>query len=126
MKSQVRYNCAYRNRLSTHQVTPTIKRIIGHSLDNDARVVSAGLILVSRDGNLWQAIGRAGDLNRVGADPNHSVAVVPQDLLSLDLQHSRDTSIGRFDIGIGYEQREIVATGDSSSDVRGFVRWTSR
>jgi hypothetical protein len=120
-----RPNCAYRNRLYPSGYTYS-KRIIGHSLDNDARVVSASLILVSRAGDLWQAIGRAGDLNRVGADANHSVAVVPQDLLSLDLQHSRITSIGRFDIGIGYEQREIMATGDSTSDVRGFVRWTSR
>ncbi|MGB5411920.1 MAG: capsule assembly Wzi family protein, partial [Woeseiaceae bacterium] len=90
VKSEVLYNCAYRNSIYRSGYTFN-KRIVGHGLDNDARVVSAGLILVSRDGNLWQAIGRAGDLNRVGADQNHSVATVPQDLLSLDLQHSRST-----------------------------------
>jgi hypothetical protein len=125
VKREVLYNCAYRNSIYRSGYTYN-KRIVGHGLDNDARVVSAGLILVSRSGDLWQAIGRAGDLNRVGLDANHSVATEPQDLLSLDLQHSRSTRLGRFDIGIGYEQREIVATGASSSDARGYVRWTSR
>jgi hypothetical protein len=54
------------------------------------------------------------------------VAVVPQDLVSFDVQHSRSTKIGRFDIGIGYERREIQATGDSMDDTRAFLRWTSR
>ena len=79
-----------------------------------------------RVGNSWQVVGRAGELNRVGSDPQHSVAVDPQDMASVDIQHSRNTRFGRFDIGIGYEQREIMATGESADDTRGFIRWTSR
>jgi len=46
--------------------------------------------------------------------------------MSFDIQHSRYTKIGRFDIGVGYEEREIKATGDSTDDTRAFIRWTSR
>jgi hypothetical protein len=51
--------------------------------------------------------------------------VVPQDLASFDIQHSRSTKFGRFDLGIGYERREIMATGDNTDETRGFIRWTS-
>ena len=101
-------------------------RIIGHGLDNDARVISAGVVVMTDAGNSWQLLGRAGDLNKVGRDEDHTVAIEPQDLMSFDIQHSRHTKIGRFDIGVGYEEREIKATGNSADDTRAFIRWTSR
>jgi len=119
-----RFDCAYRQGI--YQSGYTYEgRIIGHGLDNDARVVSAGVVIVGGEGNTWHVLGRTGDLNRVGDDPDHSVAVTPQELLSLDIQHSRSTKIGRFDVGLGYERREDVATAASSSDTRAYVRWTS-
>jgi hypothetical protein len=96
VKSEVRYNCGYRQSIYESGYT-YYGRIIGHGLDNDALVYSAGLVIVSSEGNTWQFLGRTGELNRVGADPDHSVAVVPQDLVSFDVQHSRSTKIGRFD-----------------------------
>jgi hypothetical protein len=124
VKSEVRYNCGYRQSIYESGYT-YYGRIIGHGLDNDALVYSAGLVVVSSEGNSWQLLGRVGELNRVGADPDHSVAVVPQDLASFDIQHSRSTKFGRFDLGIGYERREIMATGDNTDETRGFIRWTS-
>ena len=119
-----RFDCAYRQGIYESGYTYE-GRIIGHGLDNDARVVSAGVVIVSSEGNSWHVLGRMGDLNRVGDDPDHSVAVTPQELTSLDIQHSRSTTIGRFDVGLGYERREDVATSASSGDTRAFVRWTS-
>jgi hypothetical protein len=124
VKSDVIYNCAYRNGIYQSGYT-YYKRIIGHGLDNDARVISAGVVVVTEAGNSTQVLGRYGDLNRVGDDPDHSVAIEPQELASIDIQHSRYTRYGRFDIGIGFERREIAATGDNTSDTRGFIRWTS-
>ena len=124
VKSTVRYNCAYRNGIYKSGYTYE-GRIIGHGLDNDALVYSAGLIVVNTEGDSWQLLGRIGELNRVGSDPNHSVAVLPQDLASIEIQHGRNTKFGRFDLGLGYEQREELASGDDSSEVRAFVRWTS-
>ena len=122
VKSEVLYNCAYRQ--SIYRSGYTYKgRIIGHGLDNDGRVVSAGAIVADSHGNTWFLLGRFGDLNRVGSDPNHTVSIDPADLLSIDLQHSRTTRYGRFDIGIGHERRKNVATGVESNDTRGFLRW---
>ncbi len=73
VKSTVLYNCAYRNGIYQSGYN-YYGRIVGHGLDNDARVVSAGVVVVSSEGNSWQVLGRFGDLNRVGDDPQHSVA----------------------------------------------------
>ncbi len=124
VKGTVLYGCAYRQGIYQSGYT-YYGRIIGHGLDNDARVVSAGVVVVSADGRAWQAVGRIGELNRVGSDPNHSVAVNPEDLASIDLQYSFPSKIGTFDIGAGYERREELASGIESSDTRGFLRWTS-
>jgi hypothetical protein len=122
VKSNVLYNCAYRSGIY-ESVYTYYRRVVGHGLDNDARVISAGFVVVTKAGNSWQVIGRAGDLNRVGSDPNHSVAVEPQDLVSIDLRYTFLTGIGTFDIGAGFERREIVATGADNSDTRGFLQW---
>jgi len=124
VKSTKRFNCAYRQAI--YQSGYTYEgRIIGHGLDNDARVVSAGVVVVNSEGNSFHVFARVGDLNRVGDDPNHSVAVTPQELASLDIQYAHSTKIGRFDLGLGYERREDIATAASSSDTRAYIRWTS-
>jgi hypothetical protein len=56
---------------------------------------------------------------------DHSVAVIPQELASIDLQYSFLSKIGTFDIGAGFERREEIVSGIETSDTRGFVRWTS-
>ncbi len=120
-----RFDCAYRQGI--YQSGYTYEgRIIGHGLDNDARVVSAGVVIVSSEGNSWHVLGRMGDLNRVGDDPDHSVAVTPQELVSLDIQYSFLSKIGTFDLGAGFERREDMATAASSSDTRAYLRWTSK
>jgi len=101
-------------------------RIIGHGLDNDALVYSAGVVVVSAEGNSWQVLGRIGDLNRVGPELQHSVAQVPTEMASIDIQHTRTTKIGQFNIGLGFERREDMATGANTRDARGFLQWTSR
>jgi capsule assembly protein Wzi len=125
VKSKVIYGCGYRQ--SIYQSGYTYRGlIIGHGLDNDALVYSAGVVVVSEVGNSWQVLGRFGDLNRVGPDPQHSVARFPTEMASIDIQHSRSTKIGRFDLGLGFERREDMATGANTRDARGFLQWTSR
>jgi hypothetical protein len=124
LKSNVGYGCAYRNDLYPSGYTH-YGRIIGHGLDNDGRVVSAGIVVVNPEGNTWNVVTRLGELNRVGQDPNHSVAPQPQDLASIDIEYSFPSKFGTFDIGGGYERREEIASGIETSDTRGFIRWTS-
>ncbi|MDH4073426.1 MAG: capsule assembly Wzi family protein [Gammaproteobacteria bacterium] len=125
LKSNVGYGCAYRNTNLYPAGYTYYRRIIGHGLDNDALVYSAGFIVVNADGNAWNVLARLGELNRVGPDANHSVAPLPQDLASIDIQYSFPSRIGTFDLGAGYERREELASGIETSDTRGFLRWTS-
>ncbi len=119
------YDCAYRHGIYQSGYTYR-RRIIGHGLDNDALVYSAGLVLLNDAGNAWHVLARHGDLNRVGTDLNHSVAVVPTEIASIDLQHSRRTRIGQFDLGLGFERLDSSVPGTNTREVRGYVQWQSR
>jgi len=125
VKNTVRYGCGYRHSIYRSGYTYRGK-IIGHGLDNDALVTSLGVVVVGSEGNSWQVLGRVGDVNRVGPEATHTVALVPEELASIDIQHSRSTRFGQFDIGLGYERREDMATSVTTGDARGFLRWTSR
>jgi hypothetical protein len=124
VKQTVLYDCAYRQNIYKSGYTHRA-RIIGHGLDRDALVISAGVVGVTPNGNSWQVLGRLGELNRVGAEPDHTVAPEPQELASIDVQYSRITTIGQFEFGLGFEQREVIGTGVETSDTRGFLQWTS-
>ena len=123
LKSEPLWGCGYRQRIYESRYT-YYRRIIGHGLDNDARVVSLGGVVVSEAGNSWHVLGRIGELNKVGVDPDHSVAITPQDLASIDIQHRRYTKFGQIDVGIGFERREDIATGVNVRDTRGYLQWT--
>jgi hypothetical protein len=122
IKSDPLWGCGYRQAIYESGYS-YYGRIIGHGLDNDARVISGGVMFVTEAGNSWQVLGRVGDLNRVGSDAGHTVSVDPADMASIDIQHTRDTRIGRFDIGVGFERREDTASGTNTRDARGFLRW---
>ena len=125
VKSVVLYNCAYSQAI--YQSGYRYRgRTIGHGADNDARLVSAGLIVVDADDTQWRGLVRFGDLNRGGAlDARHSLTPTPQDILSVDLSHSRVFSFGVIDVGAGYEQIDDIASGNSSSDSRLYLQWRS-
>ena len=125
LKNKIRYNCAYRQEIYKSGYTYK-DRIIGHGLDNDASVYSFGVVLVGPKDNFWHLTGRFGNLNKVGSDNNHSVAVNPQYIKSFDVQRSWFTSIGLFKIGFGLESREIVSSGENLTHSRGFISWFNK
>jgi len=125
VKSEVLYNCGYRQLIYKSGYTYR-GRIIGHGADNDARLVSAGWLMVDASDRQWRALLRFGDLNRAGAaDPVHTLTPTPQDIVSLDLSHSRVFPFGVVDVGAGFEQIADAASGGSTSDGRIYVQWRS-
>ena len=50
---------------------------------------------------------------------------VPQELLDLQVTHERMTKYGRFHAGLGYGRLEDLETGTSTSEVSGFIQWSS-
>ena len=124
-KSDEIFNCAY-----NHGIYKTgyryRSRTIGHGADNDARIVSAGILLVNANDTQWRGLVRYGELNRGGGpDIRNSLTPTRQDLASVDISHSRVFSFGVIDLGAGYERLDDDASGTSSSDSRLYLQWRS-
>lgn len=102
-------------------------RPVGHGADRDAELVSIGFILTGDTDTTWEFLARTGELNRFGvSDFPHSITPTRLDIDSIDLRYTKATAIGTFYLGLGYESLDDPATGESTSDTRGFLRWTSR
>jgi hypothetical protein len=119
------FNCAYNH--SIYRTGYRYRgRAIGHGIDNDARVVSSALVLIDDSEKQWRAQLRAGKLNRGGApDMRNSLTAVPQDIVSMDLSHSRVFRYGILEFGLGYEERDTALAG-RESDIRFFLDWHSK
>jgi hypothetical protein len=124
-KSDEIFNCAYNHGI--YQTGYRFRsRTIGHGADNDARLISAGLILVDADDTQWRGTARFGALNRGGPpDSRNTLTPTRQDLVSIDLSHSRVFPFGVVDVGAGYEQIDDDVSGGSSSDGRLYLQWRS-
>jgi len=123
--TEKRFNCAYNHSIYTTGYRYE-GRVIGHTLDNDARVVTVGGVIVDDKENSWQANIRTGELNRGGnRDPNNTVSVLPQDVLSVEIVHHRRLDFGRLEIGVGYDDFSGNAEQPASNEVRAFIQWRS-
>ena len=119
------FNCAYNH--SIYQTGYRYRsRTIGHGADNDARIVSAGILLVDGNDTQWRGLVRFGDLNHGGGpDIRNTLTPTRQDLASIDISHSRVFSFGVIDLGAGYERLDDDASGTSSSNGRLYLQWRS-
>ena len=82
-------------------------------------------MVVGRDDNRFGAIFRAGNLNRGGGfDARNTVTPVALDLLSIDLEYSREFGGGRVEIGAGFQGLENVAGGSTTTDLRAYLSWS--
>ena len=119
-------NCAYNH--SIYQTGYRYQgRAIGHGMDGDGLSYAFGSTLLQSAGHVWNVSLRYMELNRVGApDARHTLTATPQELMDVQLSHERTTRFGRFHVGVGYSRLDDEATGESSSEAHGFVRWSSQ
>jgi len=124
-ESSVIFDCAY-----NHSIYETGYRYrgrpIGHGADNDARLVSLGLVAIDEDETEWAATLRAGDLNYGGQpDPRNTLTPTPQTIVSVDLRHARVFTIGELSASVGYEQIDDEVSEITSDEFRFFLQWRS-
>lgn len=112
------YNCAYRNGIYP-QGYAYRGRIIGHSMDNDGRMMTIGVALRRPDGDFYSLALRKIELNRDGGP--HSISTAPVSLRNVELRHSRTWGAGKIDVGVGYDDGQAAAF---DSKVRGFLTWS--
>ena len=119
-------DCAYRHPLFLTGYRYK-QRSIGHAADADGRSYSIGSTLVQSAGHTWNATLRYMEIKRDGSpDPRHTLSPTPQELVDIQITHERETHFGRFYAGLGYERLDDQASGQTSSDVSGFIQWSSR
>jgi len=124
-ESSKRFNCAY-NHGNYRTGYRYRDRSIGHGADGDAELISVGTTLVDTEITQWHGVLRVGELNRGGGpDPFHSLTPTPQDILSIDVSHSRAFPFGTIEIGAGYEELDDEASGETFSDGRFYLQWRS-
>ena len=119
------FNCAYNHGIYTTGYRYK-GRVIGHAADNDARIVTLGLVLVDPTENAWQGYVRHGRLNRAGpADSAHSLTPLPRDVTNAEIIHHRVLRHGRLEVGVGYERFGSNLSLSASNDFRAFLQWRS-
>jgi len=123
-ESEPQFGCAYRNQIYADGYQYR-NRSLGHALDGDSRQWAAGFLLVAADGGSWEIALQDADVNRANSNPVHSVSAGAITIRSADLYHRREFAGGDLRIGIGYEDREIDATGQDTQDVRGYLQWSA-
>ena len=119
------YNCAYNH--GTYKTGYRYRgRPIGHGADNDAELVSAGIILVDTNDTQWRVLLRNGQLNGGGpADARNTLTRTPQDIISIDVSHSRGLFSGTVEFGAGFEEIDDTTAGRTTSETRFYLQWRS-
>ena len=118
-------NCAYEHGI--YRTGYRYKgRPIGHGTDGDGRSYSLGSTLVQSAGHTWSATIRFMEINFEGQpNPRHTLSPTPQDRADIQISHERMTRFGRWYFAAGYQYLDDKATGSSTSDITGFIRWSS-
>lgn len=121
-----RPNCKYNNGLYRTGYR-YYQRSIGHSLDNDSRVMTLGGVLSDTGGGSWLGRLGYGKLNRSGPpDVRNTLVQVKHDYWEASVAHRRSFSFGEISAGAGYEYRKNRVTNTDDSDARLWLEWTYR
>lgn len=119
------FNCAYNNNIYRTGYRYR-DRAIGHGADNDSRLASLGIIAVDANETEWAATFRFGELNRGGPpDGRNTLTATPEDVISIDMRHSRAFKFGELSVGVGYERIDDRVSDQSDDDARFFLQWRS-
>jgi hypothetical protein len=125
LSSTPTFNCAYNQEIYQTGYR-YYGRAVGHGAENDALIGSLGLVLTSTEATTWEFLFRAGELNRGGEpDVRNTLTPTKQDLVSADIRFGTTTKLGRFELGLGYEEIDDEISGIKADDTRAFLSWTS-
>jgi hypothetical protein len=112
------FGCGYRNSIYPQGYTYR-RRAIGHSMDNDSRMYSLGVLVVRPGGEHLSLLVREVEMNRDGGE--HFISAAPIDVSDVEFRYSRDTGFGRFSLGVGYQ--DPAFSPDEGRGMRGSLTW---
>ncbi|MEL7185634.1 MAG: capsule assembly Wzi family protein [Pseudomonadota bacterium] len=101
-------------------------RAIAHAMDGDGLSYSIGSTLVQSAGQVWNVSLRHMEINRAGSTrPGHSVSATPAEITDFQVSHARRFDFGTIRVGISTNRKNGLASGDDSTDMGGFLQWSS-
>jgi hypothetical protein len=101
-------------------------RAIGHTMDNDGRLLTLQGMLLPENGNTWNGLLQVGEINRDDSEKApHTVSPVAADLFNVEVGHTRPFGRGTLSMSLGYEHFERTTSGDVDDGARIFVQWKS-
>lgn len=97
-------------------------RVIGHAAEGDGQMFSVGSLFVSEGGRSWNALVRRILINP-SSDPRNTITSTEQELINVEVSHSREIVLGHIDVGAGYDRTEDKMAGTTNDEIRAFLRW---
>ncbi len=98
---------------------------LGHSMDNDGRLVTLGALLVTPERGSWEALLGSGTLNRDGGGLN-LVSATDKNLQFVEILHSHPFGRVTVDLGVWWQQLEERSTSEKERDTGAFLNLTTR
>lgn len=114
------FGCAYEHHIYTDGYRYR-GRVLGHSLEGDGRMYSAGVTVMDGHGDPWTAVLRSVEVNMAGESRGNTVSAVPLEFYNLELTHTRELNLGTFEFGVGYDH---VHEGEADDRVRAHAAFT--
>ncbi len=125
-KSETRFDFAYEHDIYTTGYRYR-GRSIGHSMDNDGRMVSVAVALMTDSGHGWDVLMRHSELNRGGGRFGvNPVADVATDVFNIEVEHRRPLASGRLDVGLGYDHVDVEGASGGNTEMRAWAQWQKR
>ena len=122
-KSETRFDYAYEHGIYTTGYRYR-GRSIGHAMDNDGRMVSVGVALMTDREHGWDVLLRHSELNRGGLPTGtNTVADAPTDVLNIEIEHRRPMASGRLDVGLGYDHIDVEGESGANTEIRAWAQW---
>jgi len=102
-------------------------RAIGHTLDNDGRMVSLGGVLIAPHDSTWSTLVQVANINIDGTEKApHTVSATAARLLDVEVGYSRPLAQGLLSLTLGFQRFEHPSLGETDDDARIFAQWESQ
>lgn len=118
-KDQPRFDSAYEHSIYRDGYRYR-GRPIGHTFDNDARVLALGMTVHRDNGHYWNATLRHAEVNTGGRRAN-SLTLRQLDRFDLDLSHLRQLAQGRLSAGVRLTSTD--SDGATRNDIEAYAQW---
>lgn len=117
-KSPRKFDVAYNHHVYTDGYR-YYNRSLGHPMDNDGIMLSAGLLMTGSSGKVWTVTARAAKLNRDGGGQN-GVSDAAKRMADLEFGNITRFGWGRMTFGMGIRELASVQSGDKNISARMF------